>query len=409
MHFLFISSTFPKNLRTDVYGIYKRMGLFLDAIKEIASLDMLFYVPRTQDISKSFISQAQHSLSEYFGTKINLNLCTRFENKNKNSFWKTYGAGCFSFFKQSFYEFRSGKQQLRAFEECMSNKPDAIFAHRLNVMPPLLLSRKTLPPIFFDLDDIEHVSFFRSINKPPNWRSKPLYYLQIPALLWGERQAVRLAHRTFVCSDSDKEYLMRFWHMPRVVTIPNAIDIPELKPSVKDSTLLFLGSYGYRPNIIAAEFLIEKVMPIIRQVIPEVTLIIAGSHPHNIRFFDKPSPNIEFTGFVDNLDALYQRSRVVCCPILSGGGTRVKIIEAAAYGKPIVSTRIGAEGIEMRNDKELLLHDDPNSFAEACITLLKDNNLCTRLGTAARAVVKKHYDRNNIIRLIQQHCNEAFY
>ncbi|NIA23802.1 MAG: glycosyltransferase, partial [Proteobacteria bacterium] len=193
----------------------------------------------------------------------------------------------------------------------------------------------------------------------------------------------------------------------RVTTIPNAVDIPERKPVAKEPTLLFLGSYSYHPNVTAAEFLIQKVMPIIRQVIPEVSLIIAGLYPDNIRFYHNPPPNVEFTGFVRNLDVLYQRSRVVCCPIMSGGGTRVKIIEAAAYAKPIVSTRIGAEGLKMRNGKELLISNDPKSIADACIRLLKDNNLCTRLGNAARAIVKKHYSRDNIIRMIKQHLNEA--
>ena len=118
-------------------------------------------------------------------------------------------------------------------------------------------------------------------------------------------------------------------------------------------------------------------------------------------------PAVKFTGFVDDIVGLYERSRIVCCPIFSGGGTRVKIIEAAAYGKPIVSTRIGAEGIEMHDDKELLLRDDPSGFAEACVTLLKNTDLCSRLGTAARMVVEKSYDRRTIIRHIQQQVKEV--
>ena len=102
-------------------------------------------------------------------------------------------------------------------------------------------------------------------------------------------------------------------------------------------------------------------------------------------------PGVEFTGFVEDIQKLYKRSRVVCCPILAGGGTRIKIIEAAAYEKPIVTTTIGLEGIKMSDGKEVLIRDDAKSFSKACVQLLKDRTLCERLGKAARKVAVKEY------------------
>jgi glycosyltransferase involved in cell wall biosynthesis len=93
--------------------------------------------------------------------------------------------------------------------------------------------------------------------------------------------------------------------------------------------------------------------------------------------------------------------------LLRGGGTRIKIIEAAAYGKPIAATRLGAEGLDMRDGHELLLRDDPESFAQACIQLLSDFALCERLGHAAYESVIRHYDRANIISLIQTYLRES--
>ncbi len=92
---------------------------------------------------------------------------------------------------------------------------------------------------------------------------------------------------------------------------------------------------------------------------------------------------------------------MVCCPILSGGGTRVKLVEAAAYGKPMVSTRIGAEGLELQDGQDFLQRDDPKAFADACVRLLQSDELCERLGAAARMAAIKHYDRANIVHLIQ--------
>ena len=117
---------------------------------------------------------------------------------------------------------------------------------------------------------------------------------------------------------------------------------------------------------------------------------------------------VRFAGFVEDLDGLYQQSRVVCAPILSGSGTRIKIIEAAAYCRPIVSTRIGAEGIELHNGDSIFLRDDPKSFAEACIRLLNDHELCKRLGTAARAIVIDKYDQTKTKGLIQEIIKKSF-
>jgi glycosyltransferase involved in cell wall biosynthesis len=99
---------------------------------------------------------------------------------------------------------------------------------------------------------------------------------------------------------------------------------------------------------------------------------------------------------------------VVCAPILSGSGTRVKIIEAAAYGKPIVSTRIGAEGIEMQDGIDIFLRDDTKMFAEACIRLLNDHTLSKQMGLAARSTAVKKYSQIKIKQMIQEVIKESF-
>src|SRR6266700_881188 len=129
------------------------------------------------------------------------------------------------------------------------------------------------------------------------------------------------------------------WRLPGMVTIPNAVAIPAtygIDPTSR--SLLLLATYAYGPNIAAAEFLIREVWPLVREACPDAQLIIAGDKPERIPSFASHPPGVDFTGFVDDLDQLYRRVRIVCCPILAGGGTRVKILEAAAHGKAIVST-----------------------------------------------------------------------
>ena len=385
--------------------------MFIDAFKEIAQLDVLFYTRPDLDISPSTISMLERSFSKHWDTQIRLSLCPRFQCREHRSKWELYGAPALNFFKQPGYVSTSGPQQIRAFETCLRREPDAIFAHRLTSMCPALLTRKALPPIFLDLDDIEHCTYLRRFKWRWAWRKKVVYCLQLPALLWGEHRAIRLAQRTFVCSEQDRKYLTGRLHLSGVVTTPNAITTPtpKLVPVTPAPTLLFLGSYRYQPNVDAANFLIEQIWPYVYRAVPEARLIIAGISPEGICGYGLGIPGVQFTGFVDDLEELYRSSRVVCAPILSGGGTRIKIIEAAAYGKAIVATRVGAEGLDMHDGQELLLRDNPKSFSEACLELLKDSGYCKRLGDAAHSTVVRRYARDRVIKSIQSHVKKDGY
>jgi glycosyltransferase involved in cell wall biosynthesis len=121
------------------------------------------------------------------------------------------------------------------------------------------------------------------------------------------------------------------------------------------------------------------------------------------------SAGIDVRGFVPELDALYKEIRVVTCPILAGGGTRFKIIEAAAYGRPVVSTTLGAEGIPFADPDEIRLADAPGPFADACIALLKDHARCTQLATRSREKATLLYDRSRILELVRGFANAALH
>lgn len=288
----------------------------------------------------------------------------------------------------------------------LARKPDILFIHRLTGMIPVLLSKECHPRIYFDLDDIEHIAYFRFIKQMPRHPGKYLYYLRLPILKLWERRAIRLSHTTFVCSQNDKNYLAKLWGCNNTVVIPNAVDVRNLQETPHEQKLLFLGNMAYNPNSIAADYLIGKIWPLISSALPNARLIIAGPAPEKISGFSDNLSGVEFPGFVEDLEKLYREVAVVCCPILSGGGTRVKILEAAAYGKPVVSTTIGAEGIDLRTGEEILLCDTPASFAEACIRLLKDRSLGVEIGGRAHAAVARKYDRNQVVDRIKRHFND---
>ncbi|MEE3716394.1 glycosyltransferase family 4 protein [Tumidithrix elongata RA019] len=407
MRILFISRHFPNDLRTSTYGTYQRMGMLIDAIKEIAQIDILYYVSPEIDISEDTRIFKEQELSQHWNVPIHISLCHLFSHPDYLPKWQRHLQGIFNFAKQLLFFGTSGVEQVRAFEQCLQRKPDIIFAHRLGAIAPALLTSQPLPPIVLDLDDIEHINFLRTLKQLPKQLEPWFYGLQIPALWWGELQAIRRAKVTFVCSEGDRRYLAETWRLRGVEVVPNTVNIPEPQPIVVEPTLLLLASYQYEPNFHAADFLIEKIWPHIYEAMPEAKLIIAGREPQRIRSYNQAPHGVEFTGFVENLDALYQRSRVVCCPILSGGGTRIKMVEAAAYGKPIVATAIGAEGLMMSDGQEFLMQNSPREFAQACLELLKNDFLCERLGKSARESAIKYYDRSRILRNIQQYVLDA--
>ncbi|MDX2229167.1 MAG: glycosyltransferase [Leptolyngbyaceae cyanobacterium bins.349] len=402
MRVLYITSDhYPDDWKVHSNGSQRRRQLFIDAIKEIAEIDLLYYVPPGIDTSPTAVETTRDLIRKYWDAKVNLFLCPQNQHINSLPLWQKHSLGTFSFFKQWLYAQTSGPEQIKAFEACLSYQPDFIFAQRLTSMPPVMLTAKALPPVFFDLDDIEHIRFIRQIKTAKSLQSS-LYWLHVPARFWGEYRAIQKSSKTFVCSELDKTHLGKHLKLDNVEVIPNSTQIPVEQEITSVPTLLLLGSYSYGPNIEAAEFLIEKVLPRVQQVIPQASLIIAGRNPQNIRFYSHDIRGVEFLGFVHDLEKLYLRSRVVCCPIFSGAGTRIKIVEAAAYGKPIVATCIGIEGLQMENGKHFLLRNEVEEFSEACIELLQDSELCKRLGSSAREQAIKNYEHSSVIQLIQK-------
>jgi hypothetical protein len=400
---LFVSRQFPHDIARSVHGVYLRMRLFLDALAELAdTIEMLFYVEPAVDASPASARRAEGDLRAAWGIRATVTLCPVVPSRDPVSFRDHYLRPAGSVFAQSAYVGTSGASQVATFDTALERDPETVFVHRLDGMCPALLTRQNLPPTFLDLDDVEHVRWARHVRQPPLWAGKYLYYLQLPALIAAERRAATRARKAFVCSEADRRYLTTWLRFPHVVTIPNAVAIPEAYGMDGTSrALLFLATYAYAPNIAAAEFLVSDVWPRVREACPEARLIIAGNLPERIPSFSKHPTGVEFTGFVEQLEPLYRRVRIVCCPVLSGGGTRLKILEAAAYGKAIVSTRIGAEGLGLRDGLEIVLRDGASAFARACVDLLSEPTRCATLGASARDTIARRYDRTRIVAQIK--------
>ena len=177
----------------------------------------------------------------------------------------------------------------------------------------------------------------------------------------------------------------------QVTTVPNFIDLTDYQMFTgrgKTNTLIFTGAFRYWPNYEAMVWFLEKIFPAVLDRLPDVQMVITGDH------LDLPLPrvkNVVKTGYVDDIRPLVSQATVSIVPMLTGGGTRLKILEAMALKTAVVSTSKGAQGIEVTHKKDILLADTPQDFSQAVISLLKDRNQAEELTRHGTELLETHY------------------
>jgi glycosyltransferase involved in cell wall biosynthesis len=201
-----------------------------------------------------------------------------------------------------------------------------------------------------------------------------------------------------VCTPANRDYLLSF--------------VPKLAPKMQDGlragidtaryqfrprgreplTMLFVGSFRHDPNRVAVDWFVRRVLPMLLARQPDIKLVIAGSDPPPAHAYADYAEHLEMLGYVEDVREPLGRYSVFVCPILSGSGVRVKLLEAFAAGIPVVSTRVGAEGLASGDGEFCALADDPAMFAERVLELLEEPEAAAEMATRARAEVEAHWD-----------------
>jgi glycosyltransferase involved in cell wall biosynthesis len=185
--------------------------------------------------------------------------------------------------------------------------------------------------------------------------------------------------------------------------IPICVD-PDEKPLMKRrpavNRILILGTMFWLPNVEGTLWFAQEVLPLVLREVPDATLTIIGKNsPQSIRqLAESPGSNVEATGYVEDLILYLEESAVFVVPLHAGGGMRVKILDAWCWGIPIVSTTIGAEGIEVRNGENILIADAPEEFARAVVSVMKDPALARQLRSNGRKWVEQKYNWRTVYR-----------
>jgi len=214
---------------------------------------------------------------------------------------------------------------------------------------------------------------------------------------WEPRYAEKFDRCTTV-SKVDRELLLTANPRLRVDIIPNGVDVQKYEPLPAPNpapSLLFIGNMGYPPGADAAVYFCREILPLIRRQISATELWIVGRMPRpEVRQLN--GSGVYVTGQVDDVIPYYRQSAVCVVPLRAGGGTRLKILEAMALGRPVVSTTIGCEGLEVVDGEHLLIADDPQQFAEKTLRLLTDRQLYQRIAAQGRQLVEDQYDWDKI-------------
>ncbi len=205
-----------------------------------------------------------------------------------------------------------------------------------------------------------------------------------------------------VCTAANREYLLSF--RPELAPklrdgLRAGIDTAryEFRPDGRDPlTMLFVGSFRHEPNRVAVEWFVRQVLPLILERQPRARLVLAGSDPPAAHTYADFAANLEMAGYVEDVREPLGRYSVFVCPILSGSGVRVKLLEAFAAGIPVVSTFVGAEGLARKDGELCALADDPQGFADRVAELLEDNQKAVAMARRARNAVEAGWDMANI-------------
>ncbi len=203
-----------------------------------------------------------------------------------------------------------------------------------------------------------------------------------------------------VCSDVDKEALSKMVGKARIAVIPNGVDVnyfdsyqkAQNRPSRAENNLVFVGTLDYGPCEAAVHFFSTEILPRILSEIPDITFTVVGRNPSKrLQKLAARDRHIVLTGWVADIRPYLAAARIFVAPLLSGSGTRIKILEAMAMGKPIVSTGIGAEGIEAEDGADIVIADTPNDFSSAVTELIGNESRSKSIGDKSRALVREKY------------------
>lgn len=279
-------------------------------------------------------------------------------------------------------------------------RPDLIFAGRLcsAVIAQALIDRDLLAPAerVVDFDDL--MSKFRALqirNSGASLGRQGCLLARLDTLLIAraERRIAQDWRGISVCTDEDVAALRGAAPKAHAVKLPNIVNRDLLPARAPDGRfrLLFIGNLGFSANTAGLTIFLRELWPWLQETIPELTLDVVGINPPPSLAAQLAGLGVPLHANVPSVRPYYEACDVVIAPILFGSGTRIKILEAMAYGRPVVSTEVGADGLGLRDGEEILLAPNMKDFGQALLRLAQDPALRRAIAAQARDFQQRHY------------------
>ena len=309
--------------------------------------------------------------------------------------------------------------EVEAAIERLGAGPGLVVLDEVWLAPYLPAARRTGRHVVYDSHNVETVLRPQIVAVgragPARRARRAMIAAQVRRL---ERRLVTGTDQVWVCSEADRSALVGlFGRAEHLRVVPNAVDTDSIRAEIAGArqdagppgpapSVVFLGDLGYTPNEDGALFLLQDVLPLVRQRLPSVHPLLVGRRPTDRLVEAARAAGATVTGEVDSVMPYLAAGGVLAVTLRIGGGTRLKILEAMAAGLPIVTTSKGLEGIDAVDGEHLRIADEPEAIAEAIAEVLGDRQRAGQLTDRASTLVDRHYSWAAVAELIAGHVAE---
>jgi sugar transferase (PEP-CTERM/EpsH1 system associated) len=334
----------------------------------------------------------------------------RTREKFSAGFYAELAANLFSPLPYFMKKYESAAMRREVAERVGSGDFDVVVCDFLNpaVNVPANLG---VPAVLFE-HNVEAMIWRRHQEVQTNPLKKAYLYGQWRKAFRYERAACRRFDFVVTVSRDDTETIRRDYGVETAADVPTGVDTEFFRPAggveTEPHTLVFTGSMDWLPNEDAIQYFTREILPLVRERVPEVRLTVVGRKPYaSLVELAKRDPSVVVTGRVEDVRPYMERAAAYVVPIRVGGGTRLKIYEAMAMEKPVVSTTVGAEGLPLRDGEDLILADTPRAFADAVVRVLTDAETARGLGTRAAEKVRAQFGWDKVAAVFADLCARA--
>lgn len=411
---MLVSEFHPGAVERSVFGAFIRLRMLIEAAMQAGFTTLVFLWPHPHPPATGDAEALTDLLAEAWGFRGAIWLCPAGLPGEERSLsqrmadWLWQWRGAIGFFDARPTLRSCGEKQGAVLRMIIhASKPDLAIGHALGSQAALRRASLAHPPVHGDFPNLEHVRMARRGALEPGIAGRIGAFATARMARHAETRLARFIKGATVCSSVDGASLAKLARGLPISIVPNAMPTADPLPLGDAPVALYVGTFLYPPNREALDLLRWEIWPLVRASVPDARLLVVGEGGENLGFPTDAANGIELLGFVGDLAPLYAQARLFVAPILRGSGTRFKIVESAAHGRPCVATTIGAEGLLFLDGASIFLRDYMPDFAKACIALLQDKALAERIARAALALARGSYDRESSIARFRQAMDDT--